>query len=231
MFQFCTRKEAKKLRFDGKEVIDVSSKGAQPYNQLSPMYPHGGLRVPGMSYTFADSVEGIWQGLKVFKSKGVDTSRFVGPGKKRPGKPQGHQYQDRLLGYREARYKIYKPLYSDMVKTKATSIAQKMVLDMYNNPRTVYVHDYESNPDIDDLSKPFAHASLLVDILNENVNGLYEYDQDLDTRQEYLDHFQGIERDPELARLLNEGYQVASNYLYPLAANIIFMWLSQGRDT
>lgn len=43
---------------------------------LSPFYPHGNIPVPFSENTFAYSVEGIWQGLKVFESADIDTSKF-----------------------------------------------------------------------------------------------------------------------------------------------------------
>ena len=46
-------------------AYDVSSYADHPWCTLSPMWAHGGIPVPGMQGTVSDSVEGIWQGLKI----------------------------------------------------------------------------------------------------------------------------------------------------------------------
>lgn len=43
-----------------------------PYIKFSPFYPHGNIPVPLSPGHTAASVEGIWQGLKVFQSAGID---------------------------------------------------------------------------------------------------------------------------------------------------------------
>lgn len=57
-------------------IIDVTSKGDEPWVKFSPFYPHGNIPVPGIADAFAESVEGVWQGLKVFESEGVDLKKF-----------------------------------------------------------------------------------------------------------------------------------------------------------
>src|SRR5690348_4753068 len=49
----------------GVRVVDVSSYADPPWCQLSPLWAHGGIPVPGMRGVTSDSVEGVWQGLKV----------------------------------------------------------------------------------------------------------------------------------------------------------------------
>ena len=57
-------------------ILDVTSKGPDPWVRFSPFYPHGDIPVPGESEMFAASVEGVWQGLKVFESADVDPLKF-----------------------------------------------------------------------------------------------------------------------------------------------------------
>src|SRR4051812_14302173 len=84
---FRLRKQAPK----GAVVHDVSSYADHPLCTLSPFWAHGGIPVPGMDGTTSDSVEGIWQGLKLINNK-ISPRFFDGQGKKRGGIPRGHQY-------------------------------------------------------------------------------------------------------------------------------------------
>ncbi len=47
-------------------IFDVTSRGTQPWVSFSPFYPHGNIPVPFSPGVVSASVEGIWQGLKVF---------------------------------------------------------------------------------------------------------------------------------------------------------------------
>ena len=60
----------------GSTVLDVTSRGAQPWVQFSPFYPHRGIPVPMSAGYTTYSVEGAWQGLKVFETHGVDLSKL-----------------------------------------------------------------------------------------------------------------------------------------------------------
>ncbi len=103
----------------GALLLDVTSKGEEPWVRFSPFYPHGGIPVPNSPGTFAQSAEGLWQGLKVFEREDIDPSRWeitVLRGIKRAGRSRGkvlgHRFGvgcDVLLGYHEARYQIYLP--------------------------------------------------------------------------------------------------------------------------
>ena len=84
----------------GSAVLDVTSRGPQPWIQFSPSYPHRNIPIPRSGgYTNA-SVEGAWQGLNVFESEGIDRSRFRVvdmKGLKRTTRKYG-----RVLGHRRA---------------------------------------------------------------------------------------------------------------------------------
>src|SRR3954449_4793098 len=60
----------------GALFLDVTSKGEEPWVRFSPFYPPGGIPVPDSPGTFAQSVEGLWQGLKVFPNEDIDSSRW-----------------------------------------------------------------------------------------------------------------------------------------------------------
>jgi len=48
----------------------------EPWIKFSPFYPHGGIPVPFAPGYFSETVEGIWQGLKVFEKADGDNLCF-----------------------------------------------------------------------------------------------------------------------------------------------------------
>ena len=145
--------------------IDVSSRSWSTYNKFSPFYHHtaNAIPVPGSSMR-ADSVEGIWQGLKIIGGK-PDLSLFQGPPRKRKGHVEGHVFGDVLLDYRDARAHIFVPAYAyHAINNVLDDVADDLEVRAATNDVALY--DVEMNGDIDDLTSPYSHAALLVDILN-----------------------------------------------------------------
>lgn len=151
------------------EVIDVTSKGDFPYVKLSPFYPHGNIPVPFSQNHFAKSVEGIWQGLKVFELEDIDTSKFEiedMKGIKRTvrkfGKPLGHRkgiYGQELLDYLTARKQIYLPSYAWVLQNVTTKEIDLLV-EIAKRTDLILL-DYETNCDIENTRKPLSHAGLV----------------------------------------------------------------------
>jgi hypothetical protein len=147
----------------------VTSKGEEPWVRFSPFYPHGGIPVPNTPGTFAHSVEGLWQGLKVFEHEDIDPSRWEvedmkgikrGGGKR--GQVLGHRLgvgSDVLLGYRDARYRIYLPAYRWVLENRLTGEVARLRDELAARP--VVLLDYETNGDVHDLSRPLSHAALV----------------------------------------------------------------------
>lgn len=154
-------------QWPGAKIIDVTSKGAEPWVRFSPFYPHGGIPIPGMPGEFAQSVEGLWQGLKVFERECVDPSRWAVTnmkGIKRSGKSRGvvrgHRFKgDVLLGYRDARLRIYLPAYRWVLDNRLT-VEVARLREQASGGQLVLL-DYETNGDIEDLSSPLSHAALV----------------------------------------------------------------------
>jgi hypothetical protein len=156
-------------------ILDVTSKGPLPWVKFSPFYPHGNIPVPFSPGHTAKSVEGIWQGLKVFASAGVDTTYFAITTMKnikrtgrRFGQILGHRqgvHGQTLLPYREARYQIYLPIYKwvldHCLQTEVAELKQMM------QQQQVILLDYETNRDVENLTKPLSHAGLLISYLEE----------------------------------------------------------------
>lgn len=163
IFRFVARREVAKLP-PGALAFDVSSRAKPPLVKLSPFYPHGGIPVPGMPGTYSDSVEGVWQGLKVMSGE-IDPAYFTGKGRKRRGRPEGHRHGERLVGYVEARQTIYIPAYAYAWRECVGTDVRRRLFEPAARGVTQYFFDFEHNGDPSDPSAPLAHSSVLVDLL------------------------------------------------------------------
>lgn len=70
------RLETIREKYPNAMIIDVTSKAQNEFVKFSPFYPIGGIPVP-FTDDIAVSVEGIWQGLKVFETADVDPICFL----------------------------------------------------------------------------------------------------------------------------------------------------------
>lgn len=149
--------------------IDVSSTAEPPFNQFSPFYPHGDIPIPGMTDGTADSVEGIWQGLKVIRGK-TAPRYFHGGGRKRGGKPAGHQFgkEKRLLTLTEARRRIYIPAYEWMLEHCVDPDVLEEIHHQAFRGIPQFFYDREDNGSLE-KDQPLAHAKVLVDFLNRKI--------------------------------------------------------------
>jgi hypothetical protein len=168
--------ESLKKRFAEALILDVTSRGSQPWVRFSPMYPHGNIPVPFSPGVFGMSVEGIWQGLKVFETMDVDVSKLsitdmkgIKRSVRKYGKVLGHRIGltgEQLLPYREARWQIYLPCYRWVLENCLSEPIEQ--LKELCVERTVVLLDYQTNGDVDNLSKPLSHAGLLALYLEKN---------------------------------------------------------------
>lgn len=155
--------------YPGAIIIDVTSKGEGEWQKLSPFFPHGGIPVPFSEGFTSMSVEGVWQGLKVFETADVDRNSFRNAtmkGIKRTvrtnGKCLGHRKGvngSELLGYIDARKLIYVPTYNWMLENKCSDQVNKIRAMAQSKP--VILLDYDTNDEIENTSKPLSHASLI----------------------------------------------------------------------
>ena len=154
-------------------ILDITSSSPFRYGQLlSPFYPHGDIPIPGESGGMtACSVEGIWQGLKVFEHAGIDSYSFRNDTMKnikrtvrKFGKPLGHQYgvlSKQLLNYADAKRLIYAPSYKyvlDNIPEVQHVIAK---IKKQAEVSDIVLLDYNLNPDNRDASKPLSHAEFV----------------------------------------------------------------------
>jgi hypothetical protein len=162
-------------------ILDVSSKGEQPWVRLSPFYPHGGIPIPpyptgyklmsaeNISKYFSQTVEGIWQGLKVFEGEDIDRSKFeiknmegIKRSVRKFGNPKGHRNGvngKELLDYPTARKEIYLRVYAWMLDNKVNDIV--LQLKDLAEKQDIILLDYNTNENIEDYSKPLSHAGLV----------------------------------------------------------------------
>jgi hypothetical protein len=148
----------------GSVVYDVSSYAEPPYCELSPMWVHGGIPVPGTNET-SDTVEGVWQGLKVIRGK-TAPRYFRGPGGKRGGKPAGHLLSKKLLGVVDARRLIYVPTYEWMLENCIDGRLIQSFIDAAFAGLVQHFHDVGDNGNPNNPDQPLAHAAVLVRYLN-----------------------------------------------------------------
>lgn len=154
-------------------ILDITSSSPHRYGQvLSPFYPHRNIPIPGESGGMtAYSVEGIWQGLKVFENSGVDffsfrndTMKNIKRTVRKFGKPLGHQYgiySKQILNYADAKRLIYVPSYKFVLDNvpEVQNIIQK--IRKQAEISDIVLLDYNLNPDNRDTSKPLSHAELV----------------------------------------------------------------------
>ncbi|MBO2449511.1 hypothetical protein J4573_20590 [Actinomadura barringtoniae] len=153
-------------------ILDVTSRAAEPWVRLSPFYPHGGIPVPGHPDLTSESVEGVWQALKVFTDEEEDFSKLdvttmkgIKRTVRRLGPPLGHRLGERLLGYEEARRVVYLPTYRWVLDHKVTELVAE--LRELSQRRAVVLLDYTTNGDVADLRTPLSHAALVVQRVRE----------------------------------------------------------------
>ena len=157
-------------------IFDMTSRGSQPWIRFSPFYPHGGIPVPFSPGYVSASVEGIWQGLKVFERADVDPSKFdittmknLKRSTRTNGKVLGHRQGiagDQLLPYVEARRLIYLPTYRWVLEHSLQDLLTE--LKQFAQEKTIVFLDYETNSDINMVTRPLSHAGLIKRYLEDN---------------------------------------------------------------
>lgn len=149
-------------------IIDVTSHAKDEFVKLSPFYPHGHIPVPDSDGWMGASVEGIWQGLKVFERAGVDiktmhnkTMQNIKRTTRSFGQVLGHRrgVTGELMDYLTARLELYIPCYNWVLENKCMDLLNK--LKALSAEKTVVLLDYDTNGDPMDVSKPLSHASLI----------------------------------------------------------------------
>lgn len=170
-------KHFEKAQYKNSIIVDLTSKAPEPWVKFSPFYPNEEIPIPFSEGKIAASVEGIWQGLKVFETGGIDTNVMENRTMKRLkrtvrkyGMVKGHQKgleSQELLGYIEARKKIYLPMYKWVLENKLQEEV-KALKKLAEQHEQLIVLDYETNGDVEESAKPLSHAWLVKYYLEGN---------------------------------------------------------------
>ncbi|MFD0900185.1 DUF6939 family protein [Actinomadura sediminis] len=165
--------------FPGAQIIDATSKAMEPWVRLSPFYPHAGIPVPFCEGVTAQSVEGIWQALKVFEHADIDpaklqvtTMRGLKRTVRRYGPVRGHRAGldgARLLDYVTARRLIYLPSYQWVLDHRVTDLLER--LRQLSDQAEVVLLDYTTNGDLTNVTKPLSHAALIHQYTEGSASG------------------------------------------------------------
>jgi len=175
--KFCTRKEIFKLhqRYPDAIFYDTSTNAPTARNfefvkdlsELSPFIPYGNIPVPKTG-NLSDSVEGVWQGLKIINGK-IDPDYFKGKGRQRKGNVTGHKFGNVVLNYIDARKKIFVPTYKFMTDNIASTVVDEKVESALNG-ELQFFFDVDDNAHISNPKGALAHSSVLVNIINNRIN-------------------------------------------------------------
>ena len=166
MFKAVKSQEGKKLE----NSVNISSYGPKPYNLLSPFTYSSDFQipVPGQTGIYANSVESIWQGLKMIDGN-IDFELFTQKPKKRKGQVDGHLFNGTIIDVVNARKEIYKPSYFYYLKNYVDEEINNGLLMKVFDQWEVYLYDVENNLDIK-KPEPLAHSVFACEYLNSYLN-------------------------------------------------------------
>jgi hypothetical protein len=167
-----------KQKYSDAYIVDLTSNSESEFIKFSPFYPHDNIPVPFSQNTFSCSVEGIWQGLKVFENNDIDISKFQinnMKGIKRTvrvfGKIIGHRdgvNGVNILDYKTARFEIFIKSYNWILEYKLKKQTETLI-DLAKK-RDLVLLDYETNIDLNNFKKPISHAGLVKKYIDEKIN-------------------------------------------------------------
>lgn len=179
-----------KKKYPNAIICDITSTSDNSLVKLSPFYPHGDIPVPFSNGCFGASVEGIWQGLKVFENEDVDLAYLSNTsmkGLKRTcrihGKVIGHRKGingNEILDYQTAKFEIYIPTYQWVLDNKVSYILEKMRAAMEN--QDLVLLDYNTSENVLDETKPLSHAFLV----KAYLLGLFPFGKELSPKEPSL---------------------------------------------
>ena len=177
-------------KYPNSKFIDITSEADDIFVKFSPFFPHHEIPIPNSPNIYSETVEGVWQGLKVFSQNDIDISKFyitnmkgIKRLTKNFGQPIGHRngINGEVIDYISARKLIYVPTYRWVLDNKLKDEIS-ILLNIALNNDIVFL-DFETNCDIENISKPLSHAFIVKQYLEElnfeifNSNLSFNFDQ------------------------------------------------------
>jgi len=229
------KKSVRKLeeKYPNAHIVDVTSKATDGLVKLSPFFPHGGIPIPFSDGYTSMSVEGIWQGLKVFEKENINMNSFRNEKMKnikrtvrKYGVPLGHRKGVNgleLLDYIEARIKIYLPAYLWVLEKKVQYIINKM--RQVNDEKDIVLLDYTTNCDVLDARKPLSHAYLVKAYLEGNYPTSESLKKAKEDKHKLVEHYKkfqeiwNLHSSKELSKVSGIGLKYVQKIKESIAIN------------
>jgi hypothetical protein len=163
---------------EGEECLCLAHDADDPWRKFSPQYQHGQIPVPGMKGMYAESIQGLWEGMKLIGPKGkkgrINPGYFTGPGRFRALKEgewcSGFSYDGRQIGMAEARIRIFLPCYVWMIQNHCADLLGNIKIRA--SRQDIWLYDKIGNVDPTDTSMEISHAAIVVAFLNNAVTEL-----------------------------------------------------------
>ncbi|HDR8128709.1 TPA: hypothetical protein QC448_004596 [Bacillus cereus] len=180
------RATGEKLLLDNNKYLcidsaDVAPESMKKYKSFNPFNYNKYLTypVPKMNDFFSHSIESIWQGLKIIENK-TDFNLFKVQPYKRPSMVERENkdfyyentqflYGDQIIDLLEARFLIYCPVYLYNLEKICPKELINTIGDAINQNKVVIFYDWDDNFQIEDVSSPFSHSSLLAAWFNGSL--------------------------------------------------------------
>ncbi|WP_099109180.1 MULTISPECIES: hypothetical protein [Xenorhabdus] len=223
---FASRQEALNTMLDDTSnymMVD-SFKGApvnmRVFESFNPfhVWPSPSIPVPGQPKRLAQSVESVWQGVKLVDGI-TDFNQFLGQPTKRPEDHERRQlknycyadslfvYGDRLLDLLSARFLIYLPTYLFILEKLVPEALLRELNQHLTSVGPVLFYDWDANQNITDTSSSFSHSALLASWFN----GTFENDY-WTLAHRVLQENDWLTFDASIKNLLNRYYAIHNGF-------------------
>lgn len=166
------------------DSADVAPPSMSRFRCFNPFhFDHSyAIPVPGCALS-SNSIEGVWQGLKVVNGY-TDFSMFTRKAEKRPSMKEretfGYDYKESKFLYGErvidlitARFAIYLPTYLYVLENLVPDHTIEEIHESMEKGCDVYFYDWDSNFDIFDPTSPFSHSAILQSWFNRTLDEDY----------------------------------------------------------
>lgn len=187
--KFTTMDKARALKETNPHAIFYNAGTSKRCPFLNPFHFSSDylIPVPKMEGVYSHSVESIWQGLKIVDGK-INPEMFKKRAHKRPSTLErllnpNYKYEDSIFLYGNetidlttARRMIYVPAYTFLFNNYIPRTFKEKVRAQLEYEKEVYFYDVDDNEDIDNPHESLAHASLLVDLINQYVQNSVSID-------------------------------------------------------